>query len=402
MSHGPRPLPPPWLTDSPPSGPPEPPFEEPAGRRGTLLAALAGGVVGALVAALVSLAVVAATDDDPTPTRPVPSGPALTIAPGPGGLGTDIRTILRRVQPSVVAIETGVTGRNNQIYGVGAGSGVIISADGLVVTNAHVLQGSSGRYVDAIRVKLADGRTFDGELVGAARDLDIALIRVAGTTGLVPATLGDSDAVQVGDDVIAIGNALNLGGLPTVTRGIVSATDRSIQEPGGNALEGLIQTDAAINPGNSGGPLVNAAGEVIGINTAIIGDAQNLGFAISINSVKPRIDELRAGGGTVAARAFLGVSAVSVRDLDEATRRTYGITATRGAVVSRVEAGSAADLAGLREGAVITAVGDRALTTNDDLVEAIRARTPGEVVAITYERRGQSVTVQVTLGSRRG
>ena len=248
------PVPPAW--SAPAAAPP--PVVDPApttGGTSARRAALIGGLVGALVAAIVATGVTVALDDGPVSTAGRSSVTPLTNTDG----ALDIQGILAKVQPSVVAIET------SQAASRGAGSGIVLSKDGLVLTNAHVVGG-----LGQITVVLGDGTKHDATLVGASPDDDLAVIKASGVSDLVPAELGSSDALQVGDEVIAIGNALNLGGEPTVTRGIVSAKDRDLDAQGVR-LQGLIQTDAAINPGNSGGPLVNAAGQVVGVNTAIVG-----------------------------------------------------------------------------------------------------------------------------------
>ena len=240
-----------------------------------------------------------------------PTSGAPSSGSGTGtGTGTfDIQAVLAAVSPSVVSIQTGVQGGNG-IFPNGAGSGVIISADGLVLTNNHVIEGA-----DAIRVKTNDGKEYDAELVGREPSRDIALVQLEGASGLTPATLGDTDNLRVGDTVVAIGNALNLGETPSVTVGIVSAKSREITTET-ETLRDLIQTDAAINPGNSGGALVNTAGQLVGINTAGIPDAQNISFAIDINGVKPLLERLKAAGGGVVEAPFLGVGTVPVGQLD--------------------------------------------------------------------------------------
>jgi putative serine protease PepD len=191
----------------------------------------------------------------------------------------------------------------------------------------------------------------------------------------------------VGDDVIAIGNALDLDGDFTVTRGIVSALNREIDAQDGTELSGLIQTDAAINPGNSGGPLVNAAGQVVGINTAVEGQAQNIGFAIAIDTVKPKLERLRSGQNTATTpRAYLGVSTQP--------------DVTAGATVVDVGPGTPAASAGLQVGDVIVALNGQQITDPDGLSTAIGAHKPGDRVTVTYLRGGTRRTAQVTLGTR--
>lgn len=303
----------------------------------------------------------------------------------------DIRAILDKAQPSVVTISTG---HEDSIFG-GSGSGVIISEDGLILTNAHVIASAGG----VIEVRFDDGTIGSAALIGADTRQDIALIK-AERNGLTAAILGSSANLQVGDDVVAIGNALNLGGDPSVTRGIVSAKDRSITD-GNVSLEHLIQTDAAINPGNSGGPLVDSQGRVVGINTAIIEGAQNVGFSIAIDSVKDLLPKLKAGQGDLNGQTgLLGIRSVTVdADLDQSIRDDYGIVTTTGALVAAVEPESPAEDGGLEVGDVIVEVDGETITTNSQLTTLIRARAPGEDVTITVERQGRARSFDVTLGS---
>lgn len=359
----------------------------PAGRRaprGTWRAAIAGGVVGALVATAVAFTTVKLAEHDAggaaRTTLTTPAAPGATLSAG---------QILAKVGPSVVAIEVEL-GRGRSA----AGSGVVISADGLVLTNAHVVRGAT-----TIAVKYADGTTQDADLVGSASSPDIALIRIRSASGLTPAVLGSSAALNVGDDVIAIGNALDLGDSPTVTRGIVSAKGRSLDN-GEIQLENLLQTDAAINHGNSGGPLVDMQGEVVGINSAGIENTNNLGFAIEIDAVKPVIEDLKSGG-SAAAIAYLGVQSLNPDELDPTTAEQLGVTGvTSGAIIVGVGNGSPAQTAGLRAGDVIVAIEGAPATSKDDVRKAIQARKPGDELTIEVQRDGQTRTVTATLGSR--
>ena len=383
--------PPPW--PAPPAAPPagsgaasDP--SPPKSGRPALVGALVGAIVGALVGALVAVGAMVVVDDDATRPAQVSSAPLTK-----DGEVVDIQAILAEVQPSVVAIETSQATSRGVFEG--AGSGIILSEDGLILTNAHVI----GNLAE-ITVVLPDGSDHRASLIGASPDDDMALIKVSGVDGLVAAELGSSDALQVGDEVIAIGNALNLGGEPTVTRGIVSATDRDLQAEG-VSLEGLIQTDAAINPGNSGGPLVNTAGEVVGMNTAIVADAQNLGFSIAIDRAKPIIEDLKAGNGTVTpGQAFLGVSSSDVSGLSDAVRTRFGITDDEGAFVSEVVPGSAAADGGLQVGDVIVRIGSTAVDEASDVRNAVLERSPGDQVSVTILRDGEELTLEVTLGQR--
>ena len=196
--------------------------------------------------------------------------------------------------------------------------------------------------------------------------------------------------------MVAIGNALALPGGPTVTRGIVSAVDRTIDAEN-ERLEHLIQTDAAINPGNSGGPLSNSAGEVIGMNTAVAGQAQNIGFAIAIDTVKPIADGLKAGKGVAKASAFLGVTTVTVTS---DIQQRFDLSTSKGALVRDVSSGSGADNAGLQAGDAIVKFGSDDISSSDDLSAAVRKHQPGDKVEVTWMRGNQRQTATVTLGSR--
>jgi serine protease Do len=223
---------------------------------------------------------------------------------------------------------------------------------------------------------------------------------VEGVDDLVAAELGSSDSLRVGDEVIAIGNALNLGGDATVTRGIVSAKDRDLQTQG-VSLEGLIQTDAAINPGNSGGPLVNAAGQVIAVNTAIVADAQNLGFSIAIDRARPIVEALKAGEGQVTPdQAFLGVSSSDLSELTDDVKARFDIEVDEGAFVREVVPDSAADDAGLLPGDVIVEIDGDAVTEAVDVREAVLDKDPGDTIEIVILRAGEEQTLQAELGQR--
>ncbi len=343
-----------------------------------------------MVAALVATGVSVALDDDPATVRT--SGASVTpITTSQGSL--DIGAILSKVQPSVVSIETNESTARGELSA--AGSGIILSADGLVLTNAHVVGG-----LGQITVVLSDGTKHPATLVGSSPDDDIAVVRVDGATDLTPAELGSSKDLQVGEEVIAIGNALNLGGQPTVTRGIVSAKDRDLTAQG-VSLQGLIQTDAAINPGNSGGPLVNAAGQVVGMNTAIVADAQNLGFSIAIDTAKPIVDDIEAGNAQVTPdAAFLGVSTLDVGQLTEAQRTRFEVNVDQGALVTEVVPGSAADDAGIQAGDVITKVGSKDVDEAASVRDAILDHKAGDTVPVELTRGGDTRTVDVTLGRR--
>ena len=380
------PVPPAWdAPREPPTPAPVPARPAPSTRRVALLGAVAGGLVSALVATGVTVAM---DDDDPvTTTRSV----VTPITTREGAL--DIQAILARVQPSVVAIET--SGETRRGLFEGAGSGIVLTEDGLVLTNAHVI----GNIGD-ITVVLSDGTEHPATLVGSSPDDDLAVIQVQDVDDLVPAELGSSDDLRVGDEVIAIGNALNLGGEATVTRGIVSAKDRDL-EAEGISLDGLIQTDAAINPGNSGGPLVNAAGQVVAVNTAIVAEAQNLGFSIAIDRARPIINSLRSGEGDVTPdQAFLGVSSADIADVTPEVKAGFGVDVDEGAFITDVVEGSAAAAADVRAGDVVVEIDGDSITEAADVREAILDREPGDVVELTIRRAGEELILDVELGRR--
>ena len=382
------PAPPAWPSPEPPLPAPPAPVVGAKGaspRRAALLGAVAGG----LVAAIVATGVTVALDEDASTSVDRPVVTPVTTSEG----GLDIQGILAKVQPSVVTVETSAdTGEG--IF-EGAGSGIVLSADGLVLTNAHVI-GSIGD----ITVRLSDGSEHEATLVGASPEDDVAVIQVQDVDDLVPAELGSSDDLRVGDEVIAIGNALNLGGEPTVTRGIVSALDRDLTAED-VTLEGLIQTDAAINPGNSGGPLVNAAGQVVGMNTAIVADAQNLGFSIAIDRARPIIEDLEAGEGEVTPdQAFLGVSSSDIADLPDEVRANFDIDVDEGAFVTEVVPDSAADEAGLEAGDVIVEIDGEEVTESSQVRDRILDKEPGEEVEIRILRDGEEQTLEATLQAR--
>ena len=376
---------PPRPEPSPPSdAAPTPP---PSTRRAALMGAVAGAVVAALVAGGVSVAL--DDGDSSAPARTV----VTPVTTSEGAL--DIGSILAKVQPSVVAIETSETTARGVFSG--AGSGIVLSADGLVLTNAHVVGGLGN-----ITVVLSDGSQHAATLVGSSPNDDVAVVKVQGVSGLTPAELGSSDDLQVGEEVIAIGNALNLGGQPTVTRGIVSAKDRDLSAQGVE-LTGLIQTDAAINPGNSGGPLVNAGGQVVGMNTAIVADAQNLGFSIAIDTAKPVISSIESGKGegqVTPDAAFLGVSTLDVSQLTDDQKARFSVSADKGALVTEVVPGAGADDAGIQVGDVLVKVGDTSIDEASDVRDAVLSHDAGDKVSITVSRAGKDKTLDVTLGKR--
>jgi len=345
---------------------------------------LAGAGAGAGVSALMHNA--------STKTVTVPAGTSKnsSVIAKP----TDVQGILAKVGPAVAFVRTQDFSAGSFFPSGGAGTGIVLTPDGELLTNAHVVNGAT-----SIKVTIGnDKQSHDATLIGIDRNHDLALVKISGVSNLPTAQLGNSSDLQVGDSVIAIGNALNLQGGMTVTEGIVSALNRSISAGDQNgasseSLSGLIQTDAAINPGNSGGPLVNSSGQVVGINTATSGDAQNIGFAIAIDNAKPVIDQLRKGGSgssssgsnAAAGQAFLGVSVTDGQN---------------GAVVEDVSADTPAGRAGIQQGDEIVSLGDQQVQSAADLTTAMQSHKPGDKVTVTFLRGGSRQSADVTLASR--
>ncbi len=265
------------------------------------------------------------------------------------------------------------------------GSGFIIHETGLVLTNNHVIEGA-----DAIDVKLADGREFKADVVGRDPKTDVALVRLRAAANLPTVVLGDSDALEVGDWVIAIGNPFGLA--HSVSAGIVSAKERFI---GAGPYDDFIQTDAAINPGNSGGPLFNAKGEVIGMNTAIVAHGQGIGFAVPVNLIKALAPQLEQSGRV--SRGWLGVA---IQEMSPELARSLNLDRVRGALVSEVVSGSPAERAGLRAGDVVLSVEGRGIESYNQLTRAIALFAPGSALKLGYLRDGKEGQLTVTVGER--
>ncbi|MBD2259187.1 trypsin-like peptidase domain-containing protein [Pseudanabaena sp. FACHB-2040] len=377
-------------------------------------------MTGAMLALASTGAVVAA---QPTPARASLEAPIL-LSQGTGrlltGQGTNfIADAVERVGPAVVRIDAartvvrqtpnifndpffreffgdfGMAGPPSTRVERGTGSGFIISGSGTILTNAHVVQGA-----DQVIVTLRDGREFRGEVVGEDPVTDVAVIRVE-ATGLPTVSLGNSETLRPGEWAIAIGNPLGLDN--TVTAGIISATGRSsaqIRVP--DKRVNFIQTDAAINPGNSGGPLLNERGEVIGMNTAIIGGAQGLGFAIPIETARQIADELIAKG--YAEHPYLGLQmrtlTPELRNILNSDRRSnIRVQASQGVVVLGILPNSPATRAGIRPGDVIQQLGGRAVTTAEAVQQIVQESTIGQPMPVVVNRGGQSVTVNISPAS---
>ena len=367
----------------------------PSTARTVLVAALVSALVSAGVTApIVASIVEQATDNEPPPqTQQVSNGDPDTGADtgeddqAAADSGSDrgeaasgaVARVSEDVSPSVVFIR--VAGA----AGEGSGSGVILREDGYILTNSHVVADAT-----AVRVTLPDAGELDAEVVGADPSSDLAVIKVE-AEDLPVADFADA-APRVGDLAVAIGSPFGLEG--SVTSGIVSAVNRNLG--GGDALlVDLIQTDAAINPGNSGGALVNGDSEVIGINTAIIGQANaGVGFAIPIQSALPIAEQLIDKG--FVEHAQLGIQG---QDIDPQTAELYRLGAAAGALVVEVAEGSAAEEAGLERGDIITAIDDEKVSSMAQLAGRIRAYSPGDEVTLTVMRDGEEETIDVTLGA---
>jgi serine protease Do len=268
----------------------------------------------------------------------------------------------------------------------GAGSGFIIDGRGYILTNNHVVDGAV-----AIRVKMDDGRAFDGQVLGTDPATDVALVKLKSPPANLPVLkLGDSDAIRVGDWVMAIGNPFGLAS--SVSVGILSAKARNI---GASQYDDLLQTDAAINPGNSGGPLFNLKGEVIGINTAIVSGGSGIGFAVPSNLAKALLPQLEKNG--TVTRGYIGIG---LQKLTPELAKALAVPTSQGAVVAQVQRSTPGAAAGLKQDDVITQVDGKPVTSDDQLRRTVALRAPGTVVDLTVYRSGKPREVKVTLGTR--
>ncbi len=311
-----------------------------------------------------------------------------------------IAAVADKVGPSVVSIvtQTQVRSYYGTTSGEGAGTGVFVSKDGYVMTNNHVIEGANN-----VSVVDSKGALYENvKVIGRDPLNDIAFLKINSDTEFTPVTLGNSSSLRVGQQVVAIGNALGQYS-NTVTSGIVSGTGRPVTASTSNgqseSLTDLIQTDASINSGNSGGPLVNMAGQVIGINTAIVEDANGIGFSIPINSTKGVLAEVLATGKV--SRAFIGVNYLS---LTPDVSREYNLTVTKGAYVyargtSAVAADSPAEKAGLKSGDIVTKVNEYTVGDQGGLSSIIGQYRPNDTVTITYLRNGQERTTELTFSA---
>ncbi|MFC5727596.1 S1C family serine protease [Nocardioides vastitatis] len=385
------------LPPAPPPTPPAPPFFPPAPHRSPhrprrarfAVAVLTGALLVGGGAGVGGAALYDGLRDEPTGQSD--TGTSLQVADSsdtPATAGS-VEAVAAAVLPSVVALDVTAGGAS------GSGSGVVIDANGLILTNDHVV--TLGGQVPADQAEVTasfhDGRKTRATVVGTDPLTDTALIQVEGIEDLKPITIGKSEDLDVGEQVVAIGSPFGLDA--TVTSGIVSALNRPVEvardQNGSSVAYPAIQTDAAINPGNSGGPLVNMDGQLVGINASIRtagsmtgseSGSIGLGFAIPIDEVLPIIEQIRNGETPTHARLGIGIS-----------------DSSEGARIERIEDGSAAADAGLRDGDVITAIDGRPISDSESLIATVRSYRPGDRVKITYLRNGAEHTTQLELGS---
>jgi len=353
-------------------------------------------IVSLVLLVVLSLSLPGCSAKPTSGVTPIPSPSATSEAISPNQTPQSqepalpsIREVVAKVKPSVVAIN--VEAVTYDIFGrpakqQGAGSGWIIDKDGYIVTNNHVVEGAQ-----SVTVTLGDGRVFSAQTVRTDPLTDLAVVKVD-AQDLPALAIGDSSNLAIGDWVVAVGNALGMG--ISATDGIVSALNVSLSPSAGQTLQGLIQTNAAINPGNSGGPLVNMAGEVIGINSIKIAEVgvEGMGYAISINEAMPIIKELISTGYVV--RPWLGAELFTV---DRMIARWYRLAVDSGVLVTEVAPGGPAEKSGLRAGDVITAIGSQQIGDASALNQVVNSYKIGQTVEVTYWRGETKSTAQVAL-----
>jgi len=324
----------------------------------------------------------------------VGTGPGAAILPN----GVSIPKLVQRALPSIVSIDVKGDGEEDQ------GTGMIISKKGLVVTNNHVIAAAvHGGTITVTRSGTT--KSLPATLVGTNPVDDVALIRIDDISGLAPVTFGNSDALETGDAVVAIGNALGLAaGTPTVTQGIVSALGRTVTagtETSSETLQNMIQTDAAINPGNSGGPLLDSSGDVIGMDTAVAGtlsdgeNTQNIGFAIPVATIESLLPTLMAGESVVNHGAFIGVE---IESNTPSLQQQYNFSISTGAVVISVISGTGAAAAGIEQGDIIVGIDTTDIQSAADVTQVISALHPGQQITVHLVRGKKHLSLVVTLG----
>ncbi len=352
-----------------------------------LVAALVGGLAGHFAAP-------SSSNDGGLTIKASGTAPGAAILPN----GVSIPKLVQRVLPSIVSIDVKGSGEEDQ------GTGMIISKRGLVVTNNHVIAAAvNGGTITVTRS--GSTKSEPATLVGTNPVDDVALIRINNASNLPPVTFGNSNALQTGDAVVAIGNALGLAaGTPTVTQGIVSALGRTVTagtSSSSETLENMIQTDAAINPGNSGGPLLDSSGDVIGMNTAVAGtlsdgeNSQNIGFAIPVATIESLLKSLAAGESVVTHGAFIGVE---IESNTPSLQAQYGFSVSTGAVVISVISGTGAAAAGVKQGDIIVGINSTAIQSAQDVTQVISGLKPGNEIVLHVVRGTKHISIHVTLG----
>jgi S1-C subfamily serine protease len=370
-------------------------------RRALLSSSFASAVIGGLVVAIAGLIAIDAgwIGDDDSPSGVTPAALAQPAADG-DGKGLTVNEIYKRDSQGVVFIQA------QQSAGTATGSGFVMDDEGHILTKAHVVEGA-----DEIQVEIGDGESRSADLVGMDPSSDVALLDVDENDELTSLALGDSNKVEVGDPVVAIGNPFGLD--RTVTTGIVSAKARQIQAPNGFSISDVLQTDAAVNPGNSGGPLLDGAGRVIGINSQIAtqgGGNEGVAFAVPIETARDVAEQLIADGSV--ERAYLGISGGS---LTPQIAQALDLPVDSGAMVEQAYDGGPADDAGLRGadgqtqvdgqpvptgGDIITELDGEPIEGMDDVISAVNTMQPGDELKLTVLRDGDEVQLTVTLGER--
>jgi S1-C subfamily serine protease len=373
--------------------------------------AVAGGLV-VLIAGVILIKAGAVDTNHDNSSSVV--APAALARPASGtSKGLTVHDIYQRDAQGVAFIRSQIVQKTQSVFGFpqqqqseATGSGFLIDSDGHILTNAHVVEGAK-----SVTVQLGDGAEQNAQVVGTDPSSDIALLKVDNTEGANPLPLGDSSKVEVGDPVVAIGNPFALD--RTVTSGIVSALQRQIQAPNGFSISDVIQTDAAINPGNSGGPLIDGAGEVIGINSQIesqSGGNEGVGFAVPIKTAADVVSQLENGGQV--HQAYLGISG---GDITPDIAHALNLPVTQGVLIERALNGGPADDAGIKGatgqatiagqtfpvgGDIITKVDGKPITGMDDVISAVNGHKPGDTITLTVWSDGQQKDVSVKLGDR--
>ena len=375
--------------------------------------AVAGGLVVLICGLILIEAGVVDTSDDSSSSGVVAPAALAEPASNSQSKGLTVHDIYQRDAQGVAFISSQIVQQTQSVFGMpqqqqstATGSGFLVDNDGHILTNAHVVEGA--KRVD---VQLGDGDTQQAQIVGTDPSTDIALLKVDNTEGANPLPLADSSKVQVGDPVVAIGNPFGLD--RTVTTGIVSALQRQIQAPNGFSISDVIQTDAAINPGNSGGPLIDGAGQVIGINSQIesqSGGNEGVGFAVPIKTAADVVSQLENGGEV--QRAYLGLSG---GDITPSIAQALNLPVQQGVLIEQVLNGGPADDAGIKGatgqatiggqtvpigGDIITKVDGKQISGMDEVISAVNEHKPGDDLTLTVWRDGQQRDVTVKLGDR--